>query len=294
MYAKLFSTILTSSVWGEDTSTRIVWITLLALADKDGDVRCSLSGLARMANVSVEDAQRAITIFLAPDPESATPDYEGRRVLVQEGGWHVINYGKYRGIQDQEARKASWRESKRRLRAADREMSTVSTMSSPTPEKSTEADAEADTEAETTTTTTLPPEPSTNATVVDVDNLAVRTTEQKSVTVQSHLADPDQALAYVRLRAKTRNVDAFDAVLRAIHDPPTGGERFAWPIIGQALLEISVGDGPISAASIRGFCRRVVFEQEKAAGAGRTPRPNQQEQGRAALASFVAEARGGG
>ena len=37
-FTKLFQSILTSSVWSEDNETRIVWITMLALADQNGSV----------------------------------------------------------------------------------------------------------------------------------------------------------------------------------------------------------------------------------------------------------------
>lgn len=140
MYVKLFSSILTSSVWAEDMPTRLTWITLLAMADKDGDVRASPSGLARIANIPVEDCHRAIAKFLSPDIESGTQVYEGRRLEEREGGWFILNYAKYRAIQDAEARKATWRESSRKYR--DRQHS--STESTPCIEMSTEAEAEAE------------------------------------------------------------------------------------------------------------------------------------------------------
>jgi len=114
MYVKLFSSILDSTIWAEGPETRIVWITMLAMADKDGDVRCSPSGLARRANVTPEAAHAAVEQLLAPDADSATPDYEGRRIEAQDGGWHILNYVKYREIQDREARKESWRKSSKR------------------------------------------------------------------------------------------------------------------------------------------------------------------------------------
>ena len=146
MYVKLFSSILDSTIWAEGPETRIVWITMLAMADKDGDVRCSPSGLARRANVTPEAANVAVGQLLAPDADSATPDYEGRRIEAQDGGWHILNYVKYREIQDREARKESWRKaSKRRYEATKAER--VSTFSAEPLKNSTEADT--DTEADT-------------------------------------------------------------------------------------------------------------------------------------------------
>ena len=45
-YTKLFNSILASTVWSEPNETRIVWITLLAMADKNGIIEGSVPGLA--------------------------------------------------------------------------------------------------------------------------------------------------------------------------------------------------------------------------------------------------------
>ena len=45
-YTKLFNSILQSTIWREDDKTRIVWITLLAMADKNGIAETSLPSLA--------------------------------------------------------------------------------------------------------------------------------------------------------------------------------------------------------------------------------------------------------
>ena len=137
MYVKLFSSILTSSVWAEDAKTRIVWITLLALADREGDVQSSPSGLARLANVTLKDCHSALTRFCAPDTESGTQEYAGRRIEEHEGGWHILNYTKYRAMQDEETRKAQWRESSRTYRQRK---------SAPHQQKSAHTDTDTDTE----------------------------------------------------------------------------------------------------------------------------------------------------
>lgn len=102
MFVKLYGSILTSSIWEEDPSTRLVWITLLAMADKEGHVQSSIPGLARMANVSREDCDRAIDVLATPDTNSGSTDYEGRRIKVLDGGFHLLNYAKYREIRTRE------------------------------------------------------------------------------------------------------------------------------------------------------------------------------------------------
>ena len=67
-YTKLFNSIVTSTIWTEDDKTRIVWITMLAIADQNGEVQASIPGLARLAAVSISDAEMAIAKFLGPDP----------------------------------------------------------------------------------------------------------------------------------------------------------------------------------------------------------------------------------
>lgn len=95
-FSKLDSGITLSSVWAEPYHVRIVWITFLALKNKDGYVRASFSGIQRAANVTVDECIEAIRVLESPDPDSRTPDYEGRRIEKIEGGWIVLNHEKYR------------------------------------------------------------------------------------------------------------------------------------------------------------------------------------------------------
>jgi hypothetical protein len=119
-YTKLFSKLLTSSIWDEDDKTRLVWITMLAMCDKDGFVRSTLSSLAMFSRVSKGDAQRAVDKFLAPDPESTTKDHEGRRIEVIEGGWRLLNHEKYRNTLSAEERREYYRQKKAEYRAKEK------------------------------------------------------------------------------------------------------------------------------------------------------------------------------
>lgn len=106
-YTKLFSSIVTSTIWVESDRTRIVWITMLAMADKHGEVQASIPGLARVAGVPLSDCEEAINKFLSPDPYSRTPDDEGRRIEKIDGGWALINHAKYREMASREEAKES-------------------------------------------------------------------------------------------------------------------------------------------------------------------------------------------
>lgn len=122
-YTKLFSSIVTSTIWVETDRTRIVWITMLALADKNGEVQASIPGLARIAGVPIADCEEAIGKFLAPDPYSRTPDDEGRRIEKIDGGWALINHAKYREMASREESKDA--HAKRQKRYRDREKRNV-------------------------------------------------------------------------------------------------------------------------------------------------------------------------
>jgi hypothetical protein len=62
--------------------------------------------------------RQALSILLAPDPDSRTKDHDGRRIEAIEGGWLILNYLKYREVaQAQEGSRApylrAWRKRKR-------------------------------------------------------------------------------------------------------------------------------------------------------------------------------------
>lgn len=118
-YTKLFGSILHSTIWAESHATRIVWMTMLAAKDKDGIVEASIPGLARLANVTLEECEVALGKFLAPDPYSRTKDNDGRRIEEVHGGWRVLNHDYYRGLLDADDQRDKAAERKRRQR--DRE-----------------------------------------------------------------------------------------------------------------------------------------------------------------------------
>ena len=119
MYTKLADSILTSTIWMEDDQTRIVWLTLMAMKDKNGEVQASVPGLANVARVSVDACRLAIDKFLSPDLDSRTKDDEGRRLEVIDGGWFLINHEKYRDLasDDDRKRKSAIRQQRARDKA---------------------------------------------------------------------------------------------------------------------------------------------------------------------------------
>jgi hypothetical protein len=132
-FTKLFSSIVTSTIWSEDSDTRVVWITLLALADEHGVVTTTIPGLSRVAGVPLDKCEQAITRFMGPDKYSRSSEFEGRRVKSVDGGFLLLNHGKYREVRSEAERRAyqaDWARNNRR------QLSTKSTHS--------DAEAEAD------------------------------------------------------------------------------------------------------------------------------------------------------
>ena len=181
-FTKLFASIVDSTIWGEAHTTRIVWVTMLAKANRKGDVIASVPGLAHAAHVTIPEAEEALRRFMLPDPYSRTPDNEGRRIEVIDGGWHLLNHEKYRDREnrDPEVRRQQNNEAQRRHRdkvkreAAEESgqgdlaiggveaSANVSQSARVSQEVSPEsAEADADTEAESNTST--PPNSSTSA-----------------------------------------------------------------------------------------------------------------------------------
>jgi hypothetical protein len=151
-FTKLFSSITESTVWMEPDHVRLVWITMLAMADKRGRVFASIPGLANRARVALEATEQALNRFMEPDVYSRTADYDGRRIIPIDGGWMLLNYQKYREIRDSEERKEQVRNAVRRLRQKKSGMITVSHGNPLKAQAEAEAEAEAEADASQTKT----------------------------------------------------------------------------------------------------------------------------------------------
>src|SRR5687767_11182571 len=94
-----------------------MWITMLAMADKDGEVWASVGGLADMARISRDECLVALQELLSPDEDSRTKEHDGQRIEVIPGGWRILNYKKYRELGRTEDRREYFAEHKRQARA---------------------------------------------------------------------------------------------------------------------------------------------------------------------------------
>lgn len=125
MYAKIFTQIFDSSI-ANDYQVRHVFEDLLKLSNVDGVVDMTIEAVSRRTNVPLEIVQRGIAELMKPDDQSRTHDHQGRRLLPldpdRSWGWIIVNYQYYRDLQDEEARRLTWRLAARKQRAKAKQL----------------------------------------------------------------------------------------------------------------------------------------------------------------------------
>lgn len=104
-YTKLFSSILASTVWREPDHVRLVWITMLAMANSHDVVEASIPGLADLARVPLDKCEDALQILESPDKYSRTKDHDGKRIKTVDGGWVILNRSKYKTKRSEDERR---------------------------------------------------------------------------------------------------------------------------------------------------------------------------------------------
>jgi hypothetical protein len=104
-FTKLFNSILDSTIWQEPLETKVVWITMLAMCDRNGEVHASIPGLAKRAGVTIPQCNAALSCLESPDEYSRTKDHDGRRIEEIDGGWALLNHAKYRQLLSAEERR---------------------------------------------------------------------------------------------------------------------------------------------------------------------------------------------
>lgn len=113
MYTKLYKTIFDGSLYGRFEALT-VFMAMLALSDRHGDVDASYAKIAGCLGCKLSFVKKGIKDLESPDPESRTPELEGRRIVPldnDEGdkrpfGWKIVNYEKYRKIRNEDERRA--------------------------------------------------------------------------------------------------------------------------------------------------------------------------------------------
>lgn len=110
MYGKLFTqmfdgTLATNGPW----EALVTFQQLIILANKNGEVDMTAGAIAKRTTIPLEIIQTGLAELLKPDPESRSPDEEGRRIVPLEDnrswGWRLVNYAHYRLIRSEDERR---------------------------------------------------------------------------------------------------------------------------------------------------------------------------------------------
>ncbi len=115
-YTKLFSDLVTSTIWQEPNNCRVLWITMLALREKDNICHATVPALAKLSDITIEETEEYLNKFLATDKYSRSQEHEGRRIAVVDGGFLILNGAKYREKMNADERRESLREAQARFR----------------------------------------------------------------------------------------------------------------------------------------------------------------------------------
>lgn len=121
-FVKVHKSMILSSIWDEDDATRLTWVTLLLMCDQHGYVGASITGIAHMARLTIEQTEAAMLRLLSPDPASRSKANEGRRVVESERGYVLTNYVAFRDAEDTASVRKRARSAAQRTRANKRVM----------------------------------------------------------------------------------------------------------------------------------------------------------------------------
>jgi hypothetical protein len=123
MYCKLFASLYQGTLRGKSHEI-LVFTNMLAHADQDGCVDKHFRAIADEVGLTVDEVKAAIEVLESPDPESRSPEKDGRRIERindhRAWGWQIVNYGKYRAIKSDEDRRKANREAQARHREKQR------------------------------------------------------------------------------------------------------------------------------------------------------------------------------
>lgn len=120
MYGKVFESMYDGTLASEGPWQALVTFQqLIVLADQDGVVDMTANAISRRTSIPLEIIKEGLEVLARPDPDSRTPDEDGRRIVCLEDhrdwGWQIVNHAKY-----QQMRNAAERREYLRLAQANR------------------------------------------------------------------------------------------------------------------------------------------------------------------------------
>jgi len=106
IYVPLFDSFFEGSIMREELPVRFVMLALIRLAWRsgaNGEVDVDPLIFAQSINLPLPDVEAAIQRLMEPDPTSATPDEDGRRIVPLNPdrpfrGWRLVNWQRYKAM----------------------------------------------------------------------------------------------------------------------------------------------------------------------------------------------------
>lgn len=160
MYGKIFESMYDGTLASKGPWQALVTFQqMIVLADQDGVVDMTAHAIARRTSIPLEIIETGLVELMKPDPDSRTPDDEGRRIITVEAhrnwGWQIVNHAKYRDMRKAEDRREYLRlaQAKRREGLKSTSVNTRQQLSAHV-STSTHTDTDASSEAEALNTAT--------------------------------------------------------------------------------------------------------------------------------------------
>jgi hypothetical protein len=130
MYAKLFvsmydGTLAMCGPW----EALVTFQQLLILSDPKGFVDMTPDAISRRTTIPIDIITKGLAVLEAPDPDSRTPDEEGRRILRLDShrnwGWRIVNHEKFHAMRTNEERRDYMRNYQKERRSKLRKQSST-------------------------------------------------------------------------------------------------------------------------------------------------------------------------
>lgn len=126
MYGKVFGSMFEGSLYGKGWGPLLVMSYAIAngIPDRDVGMQVDLNpkSMADKFGESEEEVKKAISFLCQPDPETTSPDEEGRRLVkIGSFAYKIVNGAKYRAIRDAEKRREQVRKAMARHREKKRQ-----------------------------------------------------------------------------------------------------------------------------------------------------------------------------
>lgn len=123
-YGKIFDSIYDGSL-ADDWRALVTMQQLIVLANAQGEIDMSAGAIARRTGIPREIIDHGLAVLSTPDPDSRTPDDDGRRIVLLDParpwGWRLVNHRLYRALLSREEKRQADRERIAGKRKAERE-----------------------------------------------------------------------------------------------------------------------------------------------------------------------------